>query len=115
MSAITIGQMADRVLRLIDPGAAANPGRLHQAARHLPRGARRAARRLAAAQDRARDPKLLLQIDEGAVAADYHLLLRHLGGRSVRLRQLRQALREAIVVSLVLLGGVTAWIVLSAQ
>jgi hypothetical protein len=113
MSAITIQQMADRALRLMDETGGQRGGtiglRLKRAARHLPREVRRAAERLARAALEAEDPKLLLQIDEAQVAADYDLLIQHLTRRPSRLRAVGASVGRALVVCGVLLGGVALW------
>lgn len=84
MSAITIQQMADRVaglleerLRIRGNGLAEKLGR---GGRRLPRRVRQAAEALAEAAHRSQNPKLLLTIDESAVAEAYDICLRHLSG-----------------------------------
>lgn len=113
MSAITIQQMADRALRLMDAAGGQRGGttalRLKRAARHLPRDVRRAAERLARAANDADDPKLLLQIDEAQVAADYDLLIHALGRRPSRLRAVAASVGGALIVSVALMGGVALW------
>jgi hypothetical protein len=113
MGAITIQQMAERALRLMDEAGGQRGGtaalRLKRAARHLPRDVRRAAERLARAASEAEDPKLLLRIDEAQVAADYDLLLFHLTRHPSRLRAVAQSVGRALLVSCALLGGVALW------
>lgn len=84
MSAVTIQQMADRVaglleerLRIRGTGLA---DKLHKGGRLLPRKVRTAAEYLAQTATLAQNPKLLMQIDNGAVAEAYDVCLRHLGG-----------------------------------
>ena len=83
MSAVTIQQMADRVaglledrLRIRGVGLAE---KLRKGGRLLPRKVRTAAEFLASAATMAQNAKLLLQIDDAAVAAAYDICLRHLG------------------------------------
>jgi hypothetical protein len=79
--------MADRVSALIEEKLGARgPGlgdRARRAGRTLPRKVRGAALRLAAAADMSHNPKLLLQIDEEKVSADYDICVRHLSAISV--------------------------------
>lgn len=113
MSAITIRQMADRALQVLDEAGGQRDGdsglRLKRAARRLPRDVRRAAERLARAISDVDDPKLLLQIDEAQVAADYDLLLRHLSRPPSRLRAVVASVGRAALASAVLLGGIAFW------
>ncbi len=110
MSAITIQQMAERVLRLMDDGGRGAAGvRLRRAARRLPRRVRQAAERLAVADADAADPARLLRVDEAQVAADYDLLLRHLARSRSRLRAVVDSVGRAVAVSVVLLGGLALW------
>lgn len=82
MSSVAIQQMADRVAQLMeerlgikgrDLGSA-----LRKGARALPKRVREAAELLAASAEKAKNPKLLAQIDMGAVTAAYDACLRHL-------------------------------------
>jgi hypothetical protein len=113
MSAITIQQMADRALQLLDQTGGARGGtiglRLKRAARHQPREVRRAAERLARAAIEAEDPKLLLQIDEARVAADYDVMIRHLAAPPSSLRAVSASVGRAVLVSCALIGGVALW------
>ncbi len=86
MGAMSIQQMADRVAALMEErlslrgqGLAA---KLARGGRRLPRQVREAASRLADAAAKAPNPKLLVQLDEARVAADFDLCLRHLNGVS---------------------------------
>lgn len=82
MSAMAIQQMADRVAQLLEErlglGGRDLPAKLGRGRRLLPRKVREDAEVLAAAAERARNPKLLGQIDMGAVADAYDTCLRHL-------------------------------------
>jgi hypothetical protein len=114
MGAVTIQQMADRIaalleerLRLRGPDLAA---RLKRAGRTLPRPVRAAGQRLAEAAAMAQNPKLLLQIDESRVAADYDLCLRHLSGLSLwdRRKGAVIGLGVSVVMILLVVGGLAA-------
>lgn len=82
MGAVTIQQMADRIAALMEDRlrlrGAGLQAKLRQAGRSLPRNVRLAGGRLAEAAAMAQNPRLLAQIDEARVAADYDLCLRHL-------------------------------------
>ena len=82
MSAISIQQMADRIASLMQERLGARgtglEARLAARGRALPRKVRQSAEALAKAAAMAQNPKLLLQIDHGAVARDYDICLRHL-------------------------------------
>lgn len=88
MGAATVQQMADRVGALIEERLRVRgtglADKVRRAGRRLPRSVREAARRLAEAETMAQNPKLLLQIDEARVAADYDTCLRHLTAISTR-------------------------------
>jgi hypothetical protein len=115
MSAITIQQMTDRVATLMEtrlgargPDLAARVAKVGYA---LPRPVRHATRRLAQAAVDAQNPRLLLQIDEAQVAADYDTAMRHLGGLrgGGRLRAMLTSAGGAALVSAVILGALTVW------
>lgn len=82
MGAVTVQQMAQRVADLLaDRLQARGDGldqRLMHARRRLPRRVRLAAQRLVVAEAKSAVPKLLLQVDEGAVARDYDICVRYL-------------------------------------
>ena len=82
MSAVTIQQMADRVSALLEERLRLKGGdlsdKLRRAGRRLPRKVRDAGEALVAATQMAQVPKLLMQIDDGAVAIAYDICLRHL-------------------------------------
>ena len=83
MGAGTIQQMANRVASLMDErlgvGGADLTAKLKKGGRLLPHKVRVAAGKLAKAADMAKNPKLLMQLDEGEVAEAYDLCVRHLG------------------------------------
>lgn len=87
MGAASIQQMADRVSALIEEKLGARgPGladKTRRAGRALPRKVRDAALRLSEAEAMSHNPKLLLQLDEGKVSADYDTCVRHLSAISV--------------------------------
>ena len=82
MSAITIQQMADRVSELLAERlrvkGATLQDRLTKAGRRLPRRVRDGGEALVQATKMAQSPKLVLQIDDGAVAMAYDICLKHL-------------------------------------
>ncbi len=82
MSSVAIQQMADRVAQLMeerlgikgrDLGSA-----LRKGARGLPKRVREAAEVLAVSAEKSKNPKLLAQIDMGAVTQAYDTCVRHL-------------------------------------
>ena len=84
MDAVAIQQMADRVAALLEERLRVR-GRslavkLRRGGRALPRKVRTAAETLAAAAEKARHPKLMGQIDRGAVADAYTACMQHLSG-----------------------------------
>lgn len=87
MGAVAIQQMADRVAALMEDRLKVQGRTLGQKLRrggfHLPHKVRRQALVLARSADMARNPKLLLQIDEGRVAQAYDICIRHLNGVNV--------------------------------
>lgn len=92
MSAVTIHQMADRVALLLEErlgirgtGLAA---KLRRAGRRLPRKVRIAGQNLARADEMAKTPKLLLQVDLGRVSQDYDTCARYLSGIDRRSRRM---------------------------
>ena len=119
MSAITIQQMADRVaglmeerLRIRGVGLAQKLGK---GGRMLPRKVRTAAEFLAQAANMAQNAKLLMQIDNGAVAEAYDICLRHLGGvdaadrRRGMIVSIAASVAFSVLVVTVLLGAVLYW------
>lgn len=82
MSAVTIQQMADRVAELLEDRLQLR-GRdlrtkLRRGGRMLPRKVREGAELLAISAEKARNPKLLGQIDMGALSDAYDICVRHL-------------------------------------
>lgn len=82
MGAVAIQQMADRVADLMEErlrirGVGLST-KLRKAKRHLPRKVALAAAELADAAEKAQNPKLLVQIDQGQVAHNYDICVRHL-------------------------------------
>lgn len=82
MSAVAIQQMADRVAQLLEErlslGGRDLAAKLRRGGRLLPRRVREGAELLAASAERARNPKLLGQIDMGEVTDAYDACVRHL-------------------------------------
>lgn len=82
MSKITVQQMADRVSGLIEERlnikGAALEDQVKKAGRRLPRKVRDAGEALAAAAMMMNSPKLMLQVDDEAVAIAYDICVRHL-------------------------------------
>lgn len=94
MSKVTIQQMADRVANLIDerlkiPGNNLE-SRLQRAGHRLPRDVREAGDVLVSATMMAQNPKLLMRIDDEAVASAYDTCIRHL--KSVDLGKRRKGM-----------------------
>jgi hypothetical protein len=87
MSAVTIQQMADRVAALMESRLRVKGRTLSQKLRYgawlLPRTVRREARALARFAEMAKNPKLLMQVDEAQVAQAYDVCLRHLNNVNV--------------------------------
>lgn len=85
MSAISIQQMADRVAALMESRLGIKgvglEAKLNRGGWRLPRRVRRAARALAEAAERAKNPKFFVQMDMERLAADYDLCCRNLGAR----------------------------------
>lgn len=119
MSAVTIIQMADRVSALMEERLSVRGRTLaeqvRKAGRRLPRKVREAAAYLAEAGEMAQNPKLLVRLDEGDVAAAYDTCLRHLGGisrggrRSSALLNAAASAAFGIFVVMVLAIGVIYW------
>lgn len=111
MSAITIQQMADRVAGLMEERLGIRgkglSEKLRRGGRQLPRAVRAQARELADFAEKAKNPKLLVQIDQARVAACYDSCLRHLSGQRAGSASLRALMRITATVALGLLvvGG----------
>lgn len=119
MSAITILQMADRVaglleerLRIKGVGLAEKLGR---GGRLLPRKVLVAAQFLAQSAAMAQNAKLLMQIDNNAVAEAYDICLRHLGAIDASHRRrglilgVMASIAFSVLVVAMLLGVVLYW------
>jgi hypothetical protein len=82
MSSVAIQQMADRVAQLLDEklslGGRDLEAKLRRGGRLLPRKVREGAELLADSAEKAKNPKLLGQIDMGAVSDAYDACVRHL-------------------------------------
>lgn len=119
MSAVTIQQMAERISALLTERMSIKgrdlADKLSRASRRLPRKVRVAAQALSEAAEQSYNPKLLLQIDEEAVARNYDICLRHLNAlnRGYRLRGMILGLSTSILFSLLavvgLVVGVLIW------
>jgi hypothetical protein len=119
MSAVTIQQMAERVTTMMEErlrikGVGLRE-KLRTGGRFLPRRVRAAATQLADAAEQSRNPKLLLQIDEPAVAAAYDVCSKHLSKIDASHRRMTGLLGTAssMVGSLLVVGliviGVLYW------
>ncbi|EEW26091.1 hypothetical protein [Rhodobacter ferrooxidans] len=118
MGAVTIQQMADRVAGLMEERLGVKgtglAEKLARGGRGLPRKVRNAAEDLAKFAEMAQNPRLLLQVDEAAVAEAYDICVRHLGGLAVAGRGLALAgLLPSVLGSLLVLAalviGLLAW------
>jgi hypothetical protein len=107
MSAITIQQMVNRISGLLEDRlqvrGADLAAKLKKVRHQLPGRVRQAADRLARAGIDSHNPKLLVQIDEGVVATDFDICVRHLMALPPRKRGLSALLRVAVSVGLGLL------------
>ena len=112
MSAVTIQQMAQRVTGLMEERLRIKGNGLHEKLRKggrlLPRRVRAAAIQLADAAERSRNPKLLLQIDETAVAAAYDICSKHLSKIDASQRRITGVLGTAssMAASLLVVGAI---------
>lgn len=111
MSAVTIQQMADRIAGLMEERLGIRgkglSEKLRRGGRLLPRTVRAQAKELADLAEKAKNPKLLVQIDQARVAACYDICLRHLSAQRAGSGTLRVLARVVVTVGLglVLLGG----------
>ena len=84
MSAVTIQQMADRVAGLMEERLRVRgvglTEKLRKGGRLLPRRVRAQADILAQSAAMAQNPKLLMQMDQAAVAQAYDVCIKHLAG-----------------------------------
>jgi hypothetical protein len=119
MGAVSIQQMAERVSALLTERMHIKgrdlPEKVHRAGRRLPRKVRTAAKELAAAMEQSYNPKLLLQINEEAVAKNYDICQKYLSdmNKGQKLRGALLGLSSSILFSLLavaaLLIGVLIW------
>lgn len=83
MSAVTIQQMADRVAGLMEERLRVRgtglTEKLRKGGRLLPRRVRAQAEMLAQSAVLAQNPKLMMQLDQAAVAQAYDICVKHLG------------------------------------
>jgi hypothetical protein len=117
MSAASIQQMAERVSVLIEEKLGARgPGladKAKRAGRALPGKVRAAALRLAEAAAMSHNPKLLLQLDEERVAADFDICVRHLSSISVGDRWVGRIVNfgaSTVITVLIVLAMVVAFV-----
>lgn len=108
MADVTVQQMADRVAQLMEDRlrirGSGLPEKLRRGGRYLPRRVRAEARYLADAAEKARVPKLQLQLDHPKIAAAYDRCVRHL-------KPLGQGARRwAMLVGAVTSVGVTVFV-----
>lgn len=118
MGAVTIQQMADRVAGLMEERLAVKgtglAEKLSRGGRALPRKVRAEAEKLAEFAEMAQTPKLLLQVDEAAVAEAYDICVRHLGslavaGRGGALAGLLPSVLGSLLVLALLVIGLLYW------
>lgn len=119
MSKITIQQMADRVSTLIEKRLyiAGNTleAKLKKAGNRLPRNVHDAGEALVEATLMAQNPKLLVQIDDEAVAIAYDICVRHLNSVDLAARRKGLVLDAgariafALLVVVVLVVAVLHW------
>ncbi len=119
MSAVTIQQMADRVAALMQERLGVRgkdlAEKLRRSGRRLPGGVRAEARYLDTAAMQARNPRLLVQIDEARVAEAYDACVKFLNGldRAERRRAMLMGMLSSAAFSIfavgVLLAAVLYW------
>ncbi|QCO57925.1 hypothetical protein EOK75_19945 (plasmid) [Pseudorhodobacter turbinis] len=106
MSAVTTRQLAERISVLMTERMHVKgqdlEEKLARAGRRLPRREHKAALALAEAAHQAQNPKLLLQIDEESVAANYDICVKYLSAlnRGHRLRGMLLGISTSILFSL---------------
>ena len=111
MSAITIQQMADRVAGLMEDRLGIRgkglSEKLRRGGRSLPRTVRAQARELADLAERAKNPKLLVQIDQTRVAACYDTCVRYLSAQRAGSAGLQALVRitATVALGLLVMGG----------
>jgi hypothetical protein len=119
MSAVTIQQMADRVAQLLEEKLALRgkdlEARLQRGGRLLPRRVREGAELLAEASEKAKNPKLLGQIDMGQVSDAYDACVRHLitidpsGRRRDTVGSMIGSVGFGVLVMVILVVGLLFW------
>ncbi len=120
MSMVAIQQMADRVAQLLEEkhglGGRDLATKLRRGKRLLPRKVRDAADALAAAAEKARNPKLMGQVDMGQVADAYDVCVRHLAGidPAERRRGTMIGMVESVGIGVLIFGvvivGIMYWL-----
>jgi hypothetical protein len=120
MSMVAIQQMADRVAQLLEEklgiGGRDLAAKLRRGKRLLPRKVREAADRLATAAEKARNPKLMGQVDMGQVADAYDVCVRHLAAidPAERRRGTFAGMVESVGIGVLIfgavVGGIMVWI-----
>jgi hypothetical protein len=120
MSMVAIQQMADRVAQLLEEklgiGGRDLAAKLRRGKRLLPRKVREAAERLATAAEKARNPKLMGQVDMGQVADAYDVCVRHLAAIDPAERRrgtfagMVESVGIGVLVFGVVVGGIMFWI-----
>ena len=110
MSMVAVHQMVERVSQLLEEkhglGGRDLAAKLRRGRRLLPRKLRAAADRLAAADEKAKNPKLRGQIDMGQVAEDYDACVRHLAAIDTvaRRRGTLMGMIESVGLGILFLG-----------
>jgi hypothetical protein len=106
MGAVSIQQMAERISGLMTERMQVKGRNLDEkianAGRRLPRRVRKAAEDIATAVEQSFNPKLLLQIDDEKLAADYDICVKYLNGvnKGYRMRGVLLGLSTSILFSL---------------
>ena len=107
MSAVTIQQMAERVSSMMGERLGIRgvdlTAKLKRGGRVLPRRVRSAAQDLARAAEMSKNPRLLVQVDEGQVASQFDICIKHLSAIDRRSRRLGALMGMAASVALGLL------------
>lgn len=120
MSMVAIQQMAERVAQLLEEklslGGRDLGAKLRRGKRLLPRKVREAAERLATSADKARNPKLVGQVDMGQVADAYDICVRHLSGIDPAERRrgvvvgMVESVGLGVLIALISVGGLMFWL-----
>lgn len=108
MADVSVQQMADRIAQLMEDRlrirGASLPDKLRRGGRYLPRRVRAQAAYLAQAAEKARVPKLQLQLDHPRISAAYDRCLRHLKPLGAGAR------RKALFLNALTSVGVTVFV-----